>query len=98
FGLRPGWDLKEPLTTDEDMRRAEVVMQRLVVLLAGDGANQSVLALPHARLTQYQGRRLAPLSGNRSNGHAVRHHRARRHARPLWSAAAALCAGQGAKG
>jgi hypothetical protein len=32
FGLRPGWDLKEPLTTDEEMRRAEVVMRRFVVL------------------------------------------------------------------
>lgn len=37
FGLRPGWDFKEPLT-GEDMGRAEVVMRRLVVLLAGDPA------------------------------------------------------------
>lgn len=37
-GLRPGWQLAELATSNEDMRRCEVVMRRLAQLLAGDPA------------------------------------------------------------
>ena len=60
FGLRAGWELKEPLTTDEDMRRAEVVMQRLAVLLAGDPAptnRASLYRVPGSHNTKEGGKR-----------------------------------------